>query len=158
MSQISFNLKKMIIDVKHDNYSIKQALAMNDTMGDRERARVLALPNSKYGLHSKCHEHLLYLMMFAQIHDLNKDFCPWKHQRDERVWCRICSYACMLVFIYNCITCVTMLVTTFQIYVRLVYASVDLLLVPSFPFDLIFFSLNFFAHFFSHSSSSLSSK
>lgn len=88
MSQISFNLKKMIIDVKHDNYSIKQALAMNDTMGDRERARVLALLNSKYGLHSKCHEHLPYLMMFAQIHDLNKDFCPWKHQRDERVWCR----------------------------------------------------------------------
>lgn len=32
-----------------------------------------------------------------------------------------------------------MLVTTFQIYVRMMHASVDLLLVPSFPFDLIFF-------------------
>lgn len=68
MSKISFNLKKIIIDVKHDNYSIKTSPAMI------KRIECWHCRMPKYGIHSKCHEHLLYLMMFAQIHDLNRDF------------------------------------------------------------------------------------
>lgn len=55
----------------------------------------------------------------------------------------VCTY-----ILYNCVTtCVTMARDYVpKIYVRMVYASVDLLLVPSFPFDLIFFcSTKFFS-------------